>query len=555
MPLLHTWSLGVEEQFYLVWPALLLGLSFLFGRSRRWTVGVLVVVAVLSFCASVVLTSSDPKAAFYLPHTRAWEFCVGASLSLIGIKAIELSRRLNEIAVTLGILLIAVAALFYTVSTPFPGYAAIVPVIGAALIIAPFTHIGSVRNALSAAPCKFIGKISYSLYLWHWPIITLYRHYNLGRHPTFTEAVWLLLVIFAVSWFSWRFIEEPFRRRQTSVMGTLVKASITATILLVASTAIIAFDGLPGRLSASAAPYRSLRIMTRWQCPQERNIHELGRVCVLGARWETAKVRGILIGDSHAEHLSPILDIAARQAGIALIRPFWICMPLIGTTSVKRYDPKLPRYNRTCSNLYKPILSYVRGNDDIQIVVVAAAWAYYKLYRDGPARQTSGKRSLKLTELGIDELGKQVGLGHNRKMIVIADVAGRMNIDLSCLNHGRLPLRPQCPSEMFLTPNNAKTRRVQQSFNSMIRELPAHHPNIIDVIPQDAQCDEKGCRTMVNGEFIYRDAGHLRMNLLPATLAKLSREFHLKQALEMAETDRYRSVSAPHQSTQAAGKL
>jgi peptidoglycan/LPS O-acetylase OafA/YrhL len=554
MPLLHTWSLGVEEQFYLVSPALLLGVYFLIGRNRRWVVSTLLVATVFSFAANMTLIGADPKAVFYMPYTRAWEFCAGALFSLVTVKRIEASKAISEAAAVIGIMLIASAAFLFDIHTPFPGLAAALPVIGAALLIAPFQNPGQLRYWLAKQPFRWIGDISYSLYLWHWPTITLYRHYNLDRDITTPQAAALLIVIVPISWMSWRYIESPFRKYTEPAWRSIGKGIATASILFLASVGIIVSGGFPGRMPASAEPYESLRVMTGWTCPQDREILGLDHVCILGADWDRAKAHGFLIGDSHAEHFAPLLDIAARQAGISLIHTYWDCMPLIGTTSIRRYAPDLPAYNKMCADLYRPVIDYIQKHDDISLVAVAAAWSGYsrQFYKDDPPRLTSARRFFELVQDGIDELVTNLGASNRRKIIIISDVARRNDIALSCLTNSVLPLHASCPSDMLLTPLNAQIRNYQPEINDLIRALPSRDPDILTVIPQDAQCDPSGCRTSVNGEFLYRDTSHFRLNLSEKAKAELVMQFHLRDALELAGNANLKakkSISAPDGNT------
>jgi peptidoglycan/LPS O-acetylase OafA/YrhL len=534
MPLLHTWSLGVEEQFYLISPALLLGVYLLFGRNRRWIVSALLVASIFSFVANVTLVEADTKAAFYLPHTRAWEFCAGAFLSLVSVKSVEGSKFISEAAAVIGIMLITSAALLYDTNTPFPGSAAALPVLGAVLVIAPFQSPGLLRYWLATWPFRWIGQISYSLYLWHWPAITFYRHYNLGREITAAQGIALLIVIVLVSWASWRYIESPFRKYTEPAWRSIGKGTATALLLFLVSVGVIVSGGFAARMPASAKPYESREVMWEWTCPQDRELPGLGHVCILGADWETAKAHGFLIGDSHAQHFAPILDIAGRQAGVSLIQPDWSCMPLIGTTSIKRYAPDHPGYTEQCVDLYKPVIDYIQKHSDIRVVAVAAAWSFYlhQFYENGPPHLTDTQQYFELLEDGIGQLVTNLGISNLRKMIIISEVAHRSNVDLSCLSRSVLPLRASCPSDMFVTP----LRDRQSEIDDLMRALPARNSNILTVIPRGAQCHQGGCRTSVNGEFLYRDGGHLRRNLGESAKLELVRQFHLREALERAQS-------------------
>src|SRR5215471_15157188 len=220
-PLLHTWSLAVEEQFYLTFPVFLLLTRRFFPRFLKHAV---VLLFFISLAASIVVVRYNPNTAFYMPYTRAWELLLGTIVSLGFFPRLSNAWLRNAVTVA-GMGLIAYSALRYLPQTPFPGLAALAPCVGSALIIgAGESGRTLVGRALAWRPVVFIGLISYSLYLWHWPVIIL-NDLGLSVNPSTALsgnplALWLqrssLLARFAISLLlailSWRFIERPFRR-------------------------------------------------------------------------------------------------------------------------------------------------------------------------------------------------------------------------------------------------------------------------------------------------------------------------------------------------------
>ena len=206
-PFLHAWSLAVEEQFYIFYPPLLL---LVVKFARRRIPMILATLAMLSFVASVVEVHAKPNAAFYLPQFRAWELLLGALLAVQVVPPPK-SRIVREALSALGLCLIGVAVVTYGSDTPFPGVSALLPTLGAALII--YTGSGGpsrVNRALSLRPMVFIGWLSYSLYLWHWPVI-VFAEYFAMRELTATEKAMVVLVSVALAILSWAFVERPFR--------------------------------------------------------------------------------------------------------------------------------------------------------------------------------------------------------------------------------------------------------------------------------------------------------------------------------------------------------
>jgi peptidoglycan/LPS O-acetylase OafA/YrhL len=208
LPMLHTWSLAVEEQFYIFFPLLLMAL---YRFARRLLVPAILVLVIGSLILAAWATPHMPSASFYLLPTRIWELGMGALLAL-GLVRTEAPRVLRETIGALGLVCVLVPVFLYDSTTEFPGLAALPPVLGAAALIWAGT-VGPVMASrlLSLRPMVWIGLISYSLYLWHWPVMAFVRN------RIFTvelEPIWLMATVLTsvlAGWISWRFVERPFR--------------------------------------------------------------------------------------------------------------------------------------------------------------------------------------------------------------------------------------------------------------------------------------------------------------------------------------------------------
>ncbi|MBX3091690.1 MAG: acyltransferase [Cryobacterium sp.] len=212
----HYWSLSLEEQFYLVWPLLLLGATWLgvkFFAARRWLpmVGVVVAVSVASLVASVLYTQSNPSEAYFVTWTRFWEFGAGALLALMP-RLKPTGAWWQNIVGYCGLAMILGAGWFFDRETPFPGYMALIPVIGAAMVITTdrADRWWDIGRVLGGPPQRFVGDISYSLYLWHWPLIII-APYIPGWGLSGLNRVALVAVCFLLAWLTKRFIEDPAR--------------------------------------------------------------------------------------------------------------------------------------------------------------------------------------------------------------------------------------------------------------------------------------------------------------------------------------------------------
>lgn len=254
-PFLHFWSLSVEEQFYLVWPALL----FLAARGGRLRIGaVLLTVLVGSFALNVLLTGFDSAWAFYSLPTRAWQLALGGLLVLVGTASARPARIAGGVAAWLGLAGLLVAAVLIDDRTPYPGVASLVPAVAAALLIATGGVRWGAGRLLAMPPLRFLGRISYSLYLWHWPILVLVP-LAIGAPLAMEEQVGLVLAAIVVAWLSWRFVEEPFHhgrisialRRRPAIAGGIAAIAIVS---LVASGLGIRSDAALDGIAVAAEP-------------------------------------------------------------------------------------------------------------------------------------------------------------------------------------------------------------------------------------------------------------------------------------------------------------
>ena len=325
---------------------------------QKIPIAIIVACLVASLFWSIWDLQVNPVGAFYLPAGRAWELLIGALLALYLPRPFE-SRTFNEILGLLGLSLVLLAIFLYSPTTPFPGAAALIPCVGAALIVySGETHATLVARVLSMRPMVFLGLISYSLYLLHWPLLVFAR-YITGNQLNTLGTMLILLASVALAALSWRCVELPFRRRGTLIDRRRLFVSAGAAMLISLTCGIIAYqsNGLPQRLPADVAKLAMGAFDTnlgRSQCDRKSPEDILaGRVCTIGFP-EAADITFAVLGDSFAIAILPAIQASAfgaHKKGAVLTRGG--CYPLVGIYWADRscddfLDGKLKFYKRTC---------------------------------------------------------------------------------------------------------------------------------------------------------------------------------------------------------------
>ncbi len=414
MPLLHTWSLAVEEQFYLLFPAILMAV---YRSQRLKPVAVVVAIGVASLALSQwLLWNGHTGAAYYLLPSRAWELMLGAALALS-----QPSRRtayspiVNDALLVAGLCLIAIPVFVYDRFTPFPGIAAVVPCAGTALMIWFGAQSNRVRRLLDNRPMVMLGQMSYSLYLWHWPIIVfalMSRNHWLSPNISLVQTFALLAGVFVCSWITFVAIENPIRRRTLLSSRRQIFAAMGLCAASLAALAIVAIvaRGLPFRVPEAALQIAQSAVgpTEDWRrCEKEpRDIHP-ATLCRLGPPNNRTAPRVLLWGDSHAMALFPAVDTAAKELGIVGLHAYKPgCPPVPGIDIVYPWRIDCSVFNRHVSDLI--------DSQRFDAVILAAAWsAYLHLTPDGVkvpdeyAGGTSGEFFTSQLRSVIDELSSK----------------------------------------------------------------------------------------------------------------------------------------------------
>ncbi len=369
--LLHTWSLSVEEQFYIFLPLLML----MFARHSRALLWFVPALFVASLVSCILVTQFSPTATFFLFPFRAWELLAGVMLAIFG-QRYGFSWSLNSVFSWVGIVLIAGSIVFIPAGENFPGALAILPVLGTALMIANGRHPNIVNRALSHPLPVFFGLISYSLYLWHWPIATLSKYVSDGGQGALERAALIGLSVL-LAWLSWRFVETPIRRGKLSGRSLLSGTVLASAVTLGTGGLIYVKDGAPGRFPEGIrmhvdATADFLQDWSRCTTPDE-GIWQGIELCPIGPE---GAPRVLIWGDSHVRAYKEGLELAAFEADVPAVI-IWRagCPPLLGVG--KKENSATPLQNAACAQANAQIASALDEFEAVETLFLIGRWAYY----------------------------------------------------------------------------------------------------------------------------------------------------------------------------------
>jgi peptidoglycan/LPS O-acetylase OafA/YrhL len=503
-PLLHLWSLGIEEQFYIVWP-LLLWLVW-----RRINVFALVLaVGVVSFALNVIEYRIDPYVAFYSIHTRAWELAVGASLAALPFagetiiaRCQALRRRVGENCMSVcGAVLILGSVLLFSQAALFRGYAMVLPTFGALLLIAAGEKAWFNRRVLSLPALVWVGLISYPLYLWHWPLIS-FAWIVEGHEPSRALRITAVAASVLLAWLTYRFVERPIRYCMRGdgmsaglpaaglSTGGLSAAGLSAAMALVGVLSAGVYIAKPGWLpnphnraivetgDPGAAPFLKYYAEHFSPCAKDRN--SIMKDCVESQPDKPIKIA--ILGDSHAQHLLAGLAAAFPGANVAYFG-----------NGLRDWTNNLPSMGNAD---YRDIFRYVLDSPDIRTVIISAFWKQQLAEHQVPAG-SSLENELKTTALALTAAGKKVYLADDTPQYPF--------MPQQCKYARELAPKPQCAED-----RNVFDQIYQQSYPAL--QSVAGSVNGVNVLNlANFFCDAATCRVVKDETLLYRDTNHLNI--------------------------------------------
>ncbi len=369
--LLHTWSLSVEEQFYIALPLVLL----LVARWKTFLFLVLWLSFIASLAASIWLTPTHQTATFYLFHFRAWELLAGVllALSTSGKQPLHGPAWISWV----GLSMVLFSFFWIDAARGFPGWQALLPVAGTLLLLANGQSVNAINGLLSTPGPVFIGKVSYSLYLWHWPVFVYSNYWRDGYSGWLEVSGWIALS-FALGVLSWRFIETPFRQIPRP-NGRKVLAALTAPSVMALGFGLYIFlqDGLTQRFDRKTQAHiqASADFLQDWsRCHVPDNGPFTGvELCPIGPE---GAPEVLIWGDSHVRAIKEGLEMASWEADTpGLIIWHAGCPPLFGVAKTESYAT--PSEDTACTKVKSIIERDLNTLDSVHTVLLVGRWSYY----------------------------------------------------------------------------------------------------------------------------------------------------------------------------------
>lgn len=480
-PLLHTWSLGVEEQFYIGYPFLIL----ILGRySRKTMATVLTALLVLSFGVGVWGVRTHAVAAFFILPTRAWELLLGGLLCFVPQLGKTNASTANVLS-WLGIAGLFVSAWYFDSTSKFPGVSALLPCVATAILIysnsSRLTWIGKV---LSAKPIVYIGLISFSLYLWHWPILCLMRHLNSGVMPNAMYRVLALGASLVLAALSYTLIETPFRRKVVfPKTKELLSASVGAVSLVLAcSFLLVYFEGLPQRITPQAIAFAAAKDSTLFEHDTSTAEVEAGDLPTFGDK--EGVYTCLVWGDSHAMALISGIDAACKNSKVSGLQATRSSTaPVLDFYVTKKYG-----LNEGAIELNRAVVDFVLDRD-IDVVIIAAMWS---TYTDHPEFEPRLARTIsELVDAGV-------------QVAIVRDVA-RHDSDVP-LTLSWAVRQGRNLDEFFVS--REEYLELNEPSNAILDRLKDEGAMVLD--PEPLLADSAGnWPAQIGGVSMYRDSHHL----------------------------------------------
>jgi peptidoglycan/LPS O-acetylase OafA/YrhL len=500
VPLLHTWSLGIEEQFYFFFPAVLMLLA---ATARTGRIAVIALIGGLSFTASVVMVEYVPDGAYYLLPSRIWELMLGALLALLPASP-RLSGGLADALLAIGLLVIAGVVVWYDASTPFPGVAALAPCLATALLIWVGDQGSVLKHLFTNRVSVHVGLRSYALYLWHLPLLVFWATWSNKPLSTLStyEVAAALSLSFVLASLSLRFVEDPIRRRALLRHRTSI---FTFCLVCLSISAAFGFAAYRSGGFSDRVPRDALLMANANDLTDEQVACGAGAICTIGVRGNVEPTF-LVWGDSHATALLEVIDETARERRIGgLMAAKGGCPPLLGVTLPAGDD-------RACTGRNNAIRELL-DRSELKAVILVGLWSAY--LADSRIASGSGApdadlsagevfaRQLRSTVAHLAERGSRVYLIEEPPYPVAFRPA---RVAFAMWHRSDSPQLDRIEETVGLSVQDyrGRTRRSRVLFEELIADVPIQ---VVSLEP--FLCVDGFCPAIYEGRSIFRDNTHL----------------------------------------------
>lgn len=529
-PLLHTWSLSVEEQFYMIWPLIVLTTVGV-ARRQQWDLGRALLVAtvtilVASLAWSIAQTQTNQTAAFYLLPSRAWELATGATLALWLPGVVRRSALAGGACSLIGVSAVILAVVVFTPDMRFPGYLAVLPVIGTALVVIG-GHLATdnpVQRVLTMRPMVFIGLLSYSWYLWHWPLLALSRAHALQEVNLVRDlSIVALSLLFA--YLSYRLVENPIRFGRPGPFNrtetTLAAGVVISLVMCVPAGVLGAWAKFVGSKQPEFQPLfaaRNDRPSLRSKCHQSPPFVRLAYAenCITGEGGRPPSL--VLWGDSHADHLSPLMqEFTAQTANTrVLVRSFTGCPPLA------KFETGDSRQDEACRLFNEAVASEITELSQVGLRGVVLSGRWLDVFGAPRLQAISGQPAGEHLSLS-----SPTNVDHLTAMIDRLTALGLRVIIVAPMPEPRFDV-PRCLARRTLGECSVERRLADAQRGDVVRslsQLKSRWPGVQVLDLVDSLCNEDKCPAVKGGRILFLDDDHLTASasrsLLPAATEAL----------------------------------
>jgi peptidoglycan/LPS O-acetylase OafA/YrhL len=499
-PLLHLWSLGVEEQYYFVWPLLL----FLFRKDAKRMLGMMLALAAVSFAANVLLIGARPEAAFYLPLTRFWELMAGGLLAFFGLRP---AHHPNARAIA-GAGLLALSFGLLDGQRDFPGWWALLPVAGSALLISAGPAAWINRNLLASRAMVYVGLISYPLYLWHWPLLSYARIVHGGEPPAALR--WgLLAAAVVLSVLTYELVEKKIRFARLPVMRRISFPALAASMAVAGLAGLLALQSHLQPRSASVPLVLEISSASAdWSYGGDRVIPGDTEKAVL------------FFGDSHMQHYWPRIEKIVRERAAPLHTV------MFKTTGGCAPVPGIERRSQQCVRFVEEGLRLAR-RPEVETVVIAASWVGFvnraDYYKAGDPERTPLKMLAPESAWvlqGFEAELKQLTAAGKQVVLVLSSPRGAAFDPKSVIQREGMTVQVRAP--LGRVPRSELVRLTSPIDSRLIAIAAAAGASLID--PTEYLCSRVFCPAAdERGRPLYKDASHLRASYVRERFSAVDR--------------------------------